>query len=82
MAESSRLAREYKRLVTNMNVPLIDENFYVLSLWNRECLTILDLALLTNKLAKQSVLILYLAHLTTQITKQSNPILDLAQQAK
>ena len=37
MAES-RLAREQKRLATEMNVPLVDENIYVKSLWNRHTL--------------------------------------------
>ena len=32
MAEGSRLDREYERLVIDMNVPAVDENFYVRSL--------------------------------------------------
>ena len=35
MAEGSRLEREYKMLVTEMNVPPVDEYFYVRSLKNR-----------------------------------------------
>ena len=29
MTESSRIAREYRRLITNINVPLVDENLYM-----------------------------------------------------
>ena len=36
MAEGSRLDREYKRLVIEMNVPCVDENLYVMSLQNRD----------------------------------------------
>ena len=36
MAEGSRLDREHKRLATEMNVPPVDENLYVKSLWNRD----------------------------------------------
>ena len=35
MAEGSRLDREYKRLVTEMNTPPVEENFYGMSLQNR-----------------------------------------------
>ena len=35
MAENSRMVREYRRLTTNMNVPLVDENLYVRLLRNR-----------------------------------------------
>ena len=35
MAES-RWDREQKKLTTEMNVPSIDENLYVKSLWNRD----------------------------------------------
>ena len=38
MTESCRIAREYRRLTTIMNVPLVDENLYVRSLRNRDIL--------------------------------------------
>ena len=34
MAENCQMVREYKRLTTNMNVPLVDENLYIRSLRN------------------------------------------------
>ena len=36
MTESNRVAREYRRLTTNMNVALVDENLYVRSLRYRD----------------------------------------------
>ena len=36
MMDNSRIATEYRRLTTNMNVPLVDENLYVRSLRNRD----------------------------------------------
>ena len=36
MPENSRIAGEYKRLNTNMNVPPVDENLYVRSFRNRD----------------------------------------------
>ena len=35
MAENSRMARQYRRLTTNMNVPLVDKNLYIRSLRKR-----------------------------------------------
>ena len=60
-----RLDREYRRLVIGMKVLFVDENLYVRSLQKGTSLTILDLAHLTTKIAKQSDLVLDLAHLTT-----------------
>ena len=36
MTENSRIAREYRRFTTNMNVPPVDANLYVKSLRNRD----------------------------------------------
>ena len=36
MEEGSRFDREYKKLVTEINVPPVSENLYVRSLWNRD----------------------------------------------
>ena len=35
MAENSRMARDYRRLTTNMNVPQVDENLLVRFLRNK-----------------------------------------------
>ena len=35
MEEKSRVAREYRQLATNMNVPLVDESLCVRALRNR-----------------------------------------------
>ena len=35
MAENSRVAREYRKLATNMNVPLVEKKLYVRALRNR-----------------------------------------------
>ena len=35
MAENTKVAREHRRLNTNMNVPLVDENLYVRTLPSR-----------------------------------------------
>ena len=35
MTESSRLERKYRKLVTDMNVPKVDDNLYMKSLRNR-----------------------------------------------
>ena len=59
MAKSSRLDREYRRLVTDMNVPTVIETPH----------TKLDLTHLTTRIVKQSNLILDLAHFTTKIAR-------------
>ena len=52
MAEGSRLDREYRRLVNDMNVQLVDENLYVRSLRNREIPYNTRLNTFDNQIAK------------------------------
>ena len=57
MTENSRIAREYRRLTSHMNAPLVDENLYLSSLRNKDILMILDVVHLTTKITKQRNLI-------------------------
>ena len=60
MTEHSRIARENRKLATNINVPPVDENLYISSLKTEISLMILDLDYLTTKIAKQRNLIFLL----------------------
>ena len=64
MTERSKLDREYRRLTTYMNVPLVDENVYIRSLGNRDIPYDTKLCTLTTRIAEQSSPILDLLHLT------------------
>ena len=52
MTENSRMARDYRRLTTNMNVPLVDKNLHLRSLRNRDILYDTRLSTFDNQNSK------------------------------